>query len=178
MKRLKWICVLVFFLFGHLCIAQNDLTDHSQIELHDLTVITDLDTAREQARQKDKPLLILFAGYACLADTDEPWLILIEDNVRKMILEHFILVALYVDDKRELPVEQQYEVDNYGQTITTIGRKNLKVQQDHFNSNAQPLYALVYHTMKLLTEPKLRTTSKEIEEFMVFLAKGLENYRR
>ena len=60
-------------------------------------------------------------------------------EVLKRIKEHFVLVSLYVDEKEELPIAEQY-TNKTGEKIVTVGEKNLDYESQKFNLNAQPLY--------------------------------------
>jgi thiol:disulfide interchange protein DsbD len=62
----------------------------------------------------------------------------------------FVLVSLYVDDKTELPLKEQY-TNTKGDKIKTIGDKNLDFEITAFDLNAQPLYKFMDHEGNILS---------------------------
>jgi thiol:disulfide interchange protein DsbD len=71
-------------------------------------------------------------------------------------MEEYILVSLYVDDKRVLPAaEQQVYTTKAGikVKIVTVGNKWGLFQTENFNASSQPWYVLLSPDEKLLTSP-------------------------
>ena len=69
-----------------------------------------------------------------------------EPDILPTLQNEVILASLYVDDKEELPENEQTKVDlGNGQMkrIKTIGDKWSLFQQVNFNNNSQPHYVLV-----------------------------------
>ena len=81
---------------------------------------------------------------------------------------------MYVDQKEELPIEEQYVSKTTGKKIRTIGNKWSDYQISNFNSNTQPLYVLVDHEMNVLNKPQGYNPS--IKKFQLFLQEGLDNF--
>ena len=133
---------------------------------HELKGYFDYKDGRECALELNKPLFLDFTGHACFncrRMEENEW---IDSNVRKILDEDYIVIALYVDDKTLLPENKQYK---------TIGKKNFDFQMTKFNSNAQPFYVLLdpYNEI-LLTNPKAYDTN--IQNFIDFLNLGKEKY--
>jgi thiol:disulfide interchange protein DsbD len=60
-----------------------------------------------------------------------------------------------VDDKTELPANEQYISEFSKRKITTIGGLNSDIQATHFNTNSQPFYVLLNPaTQKPLVSPQ------------------------
>jgi thiol:disulfide interchange protein DsbD len=100
-----------------------------------------------------------------------------DPGVLKRLEEDFVVVALYVDDKTELP-ENEWVTSKYdGKVKKTIGRVNADIQICYFGSNAQPNYCLIDNNEELLAEP--RGANYNVKEFIEFLdeAKKLFNQR-
>ncbi|MFY8184569.1 MAG: hypothetical protein ACOVLD_00755, partial [Bacteroidia bacterium] len=60
----------------------------------------------------------------------------------KVMKEHFIVVSLYVDDKKELPIEQQFTYTNKDggtKKIVTVGDKWATFETENFRNNVIPL---------------------------------------
>jgi thiol:disulfide interchange protein DsbD len=69
-------------------------------------------------------------------------------------MDKYILVSLYVDDKKILPLSQQFKFvtkDSTEKNIITIGDKWSTFQTENFNINAQPLYVAISSDEKLLS---------------------------
>jgi thiol:disulfide interchange protein DsbD len=72
------------------------------------------------------------------------------------LMEKYILVSLYVDDKQVLPAEQQmvYTTKTGASVnIKTIGNKWSLFQTENFNATSQPWYVAISPDEKLLTSP-------------------------
>jgi hypothetical protein len=82
----------------------------------------------------------------------------------------FIMLALYVDDKTDLPESEWYVSDYDKKTKKTIGKQNADLQIRKFNNNAQPFYLILNHNEELLIEPKSYDLS--ISNFISFLDSG------
>ena len=99
----------------------------------------DLEEGTAAAKMLHKPLMLDFTGHSCAncrKMEEEVWS---NPEVLKRIKDHFVLVSLYVDEKEELPVAEQY-TNKTGEKIVTVGEKNLDYESQKFNLNAQPLY--------------------------------------
>lgn len=109
-----------------------------------LTAYYDIEEAKVASKILKKPIMIDFTGWSCAncrKMENEVWS---KQEILDRLRNDFVLVSLYVDDKTELPVEEQY-INDKGEKISTIGDKNLEYQIRTFNFNAQPLYKFVDH---------------------------------
>jgi len=107
-----------------------------------LTGYFDLQEGLSVAKQINKPVMIDFTGWSCAncrKMENEVWS---NPAVLKRLRDDFVIVSLYVDDKTALPLGEQY-TNAAGESITTIGAKNLDFEIQAFNLNAQPLYKFV-----------------------------------
>ncbi len=117
--------------------------------------IDDFFAAQKLAKEKNKPLLIDFTGWACVNCRK------MEENVwvKKVVKEQmdkFILVSLYVDDKKALPVDEQFlfkDKDGNQKKIITIGDKWGNFQAENFGAVSQPWYVLLSPDGRLLNPP-------------------------
>jgi thiol:disulfide interchange protein DsbD len=88
--------------------------------------------------------------------------------------DSFIVVSLYVDDKKTLPVASQFKYsskDGMNKEIITYGDLWATFETDNFASNAQPLYAILNKEEKLLNYPVGYTPDKK--EYVKWLKCGL-----
>ncbi len=119
------------------------------------TPLKDYDEALKLSKELNKPILIDFTGWACVNCRK------MEENVWtkaqvQQLMEKYILVSLYVDDKQVLPASQQqvYVTKNGTQVnIQTVGNKWGLFQTENFNATSQPWYVLMSPNEKLLTHP-------------------------
>ena len=87
-----------------------------------------------------------------------------------------VLISLYVDDKKELPENEQYVSETTGKKIKTIGNKWSDLQIKTYKANAQPFYVIVDHNSANLTEPSAYNPS--IEEYYGWLQSGIGKFKR
>jgi thiol:disulfide interchange protein DsbD len=138
--------------------------------------LKDYDEALKLAKQLNKPIMIDFTGWACV-------------NCRKMeenvwtkaevssLMEKYILVSLYVDDKRVLPADQQQEYTTKSGSkvnIVTVGDKWGLFQTENFNASSQPWYVLISPDEKLLNSPVGYTPNAA--EYAAWLQCGLDAF--
>jgi thiol:disulfide interchange protein DsbD len=71
-------------------------------------------------------------------------------------MQKYILVSLYVDDKKRLPLSQQFiytASDGTQRKIITEGDKWSTFQTENFTASSQPWYVALSPEEKLLTPP-------------------------
>lgn len=144
---------------------------------HGLKGYFDYNQAMQCAKDLNKPLFIDFTGHGCVNCRKMEEQVWADPGVLKRLEEDFVVVALYVDDKTELP-ENEWVTSKYdGKVKKTIGRVNADIQICYFGSNAQPNYCLIDNNEELLAEP--RGANYNVKEFIEFLdeAKKLFNQR-
>jgi len=133
---------------------------------HKLKGYFDYEEGKECALSLDKPLFLDFTGHACFNCRRMEENVWIDDEVKEILEEEYIIIALYVDDKTSLLEDENFK---------TIGKKNFNFQVNKFNSNAQPFYVILDpRDESLLVEPKAYDTN--VDNFIDFLDIGLENY--
>jgi len=99
-----------------------------------------------------------------------------DPQVLQRLREKYIVTALYVDDKTDLP-ENEWVTSKYdGKVKKTIGKKYADFQIFRFNVNSQPYYVLLDTSGNLLTTP--RAYDKNVEAFIKFLDTGLANFAK
>jgi thiol:disulfide interchange protein DsbD len=98
--------------------------------------------------------------------------------VVKEQMDKFILVSLYVDDKKELPADKQFlykTKDSTDKKIVTVGDKWATFESENFEAVSQPLYALVSADGKLLVPPVGYTPNKN--EYAKWLECGYRAFK-
>ena len=134
--------------------------------------------AMEVAKKENKPLLIDFTGYGCENCRKMEEFVWSEPDILPILQNDVILASLYVDDKEELPENEQTRIDmGNGQMkkIKTIGDRWSMFQQVNFNNNSQPHYVLVTPDGKVINSPVSGYMPKE--DFKKFLECGVNYYK-
>jgi len=138
-------------------------------------VVNDYFKALELAKKENKPILIDFTGWACVNCRKMEEQVWPDERVKSIIKENYILVSLYVDDRKKLEDDKQFLYtlsDGSKKSIREVGDFYSSMQVENFNNASQPLYALISPDEKLLTLPVGYTSS--ITEYANWLRKGLE----
>jgi thiol:disulfide interchange protein DsbD len=143
---------------------------------HGLKGYFDYDQALACAKQQNKPLFIDFTGHGCVNCRQMEANVWSDPRVLKRLRENFIVVALYVDDKVELPEKEWIVSKVDGKKKTSIGKKFADFQISRFGINAQPYYVLLDTKGELLIKP--RAYNLDIEAFISFLDKGVEEFNK
>jgi len=119
-------------------------------------VINDYEKAVALAKKANKPLLVDFTGWACVNCRKMEEQVWSEEEISNMISDNFILVSLYVDDRKKLPPADRFTyTDNDGneKDINTIGEKFSVFQAENFKQVTQPLYVILSPDERLLNNP-------------------------
>lgn len=127
------------------------------------------------AREQHKPLFIDFTGHGCVNCREMEAVVWSDQQVLNRLKNDFVVVALYVDDKTELPEGEWYtsRVDN--RVKKTIGKQNADLQIANLNNNAQPFYILLGDDERVLAWPK--AYDRSVPAFVDFLESGKKKYK-
>ncbi len=135
----------------------------------------DLEEARAYAREVDKPLLIDFTGHGCVNCRAMEQNVWSDGEVNKILREDYVVVALYMDDKHELPAEDWVTTPS-GRVFKTIGRVNSYLAMERYGVNAQPYYILEGLNGEELAPS--RGYDLDVDAYIAFLREGVRNFRR
>ena len=135
----------------------------------------DYEQALACAKKQGKPLFIDFTGHGCVNCREMEAAVWSDPKVLKRLKEDYVVVALYVDEKTELP-ENEWYVSAYDDRVKkTIGGQNLDFMIQKLNANAQPYYTLIDPNSSLLSVPKGYDLS--VDNFVEFLDNGLTEFK-
>ncbi|MBP9585107.1 MAG: thioredoxin family protein, partial [Bacteroidales bacterium] len=135
----------------------------------------DIAEAIECAKEQNKPLLLSFKSHTCSACKVMEAKVWSNPEVQAILRDQVVLVSLYVDDRTELPMEEQVTSAIDGKVKNTLGRKLRDYQLTRFGKASQPLYVIVGHNEEVLSAPVGEST---VEEYLAFLKAGLDNYSK
>ena len=127
------------------------------------------------ARLQQKPILLDFTGWACVNCRKVEENVWSHPAIFKLLNEEVVLISLYVDDRTELPEDQQFNFqypDGRVREINTIGEQWATFQSLNFNAASQPYYVLMQADGTLLNAPIQYTDAKT---YLNWLTSGLEN---
>jgi len=141
---------------------------------HGLNGYFDYEQALQCARAQNKPLFIDFTGHGCTNCREMEAVVWSDPEVLRRLKEDYVIVALYVDDKTELPESEWYTSTYDNKVKKTIGKQNADLQITNLNNNAQPFYVLVGHDEQVLVEPV--AYDKSVSNFIQFLDKGKKRF--
>ena len=109
-----------------------------QNEVH--AKFSDYDAGMRYAAEKGLPVIVDFSGYGCVNCRKMEATVWTNEKVKDLLNKEFVLITLYVDDKKALA--KPYEVEENGRTrpIRNVGDKWSYLQRVKFGANAQPYY--------------------------------------
>jgi thiol:disulfide interchange protein DsbD len=143
---------------------------------HGLQGYFDFNQALACAKRQNKPIFIDFTGHGCVNCREMEANVWSDPKVLKRLRENFIVTALYVDDKTELP-ENEWITSKYDKKVKkTIGKIFADLQITRFNVNSQPYYVMLDTAGNLLTTP--RAYNLDIDAFVNFLDIASENFKK
>jgi len=143
---------------------------------HGLNGYFDYEQALRVAKKENKPLFIDFTGHGCVNCREMEAKVWSEPEVLKRLQNNFVLVALYVDERTDLPESEWYTSEYDGKVKKTIGKQNADFQITKFNNNAQPYYVILDHNEEMLVRPKAYDT--EPQNFIDFLDKAKAEFEK
>lgn len=141
---------------------------------HGLTGYFDYRQALACARQLNKPVFIDFTGHGCTNCREMEAVVWSDPQVLQRLKEDYVVVALYVDDKTELPQEQWYTSSYDGKVKKTIGKQNADLQIRNLENNAQPFYVLLGTDERVLAWPY--GYDRTVSNFVNFLDQGKKKF--
>ncbi|HMC00779.1 MAG TPA: thioredoxin family protein, partial [Flavobacteriaceae bacterium] len=145
----------------------------------DLNCYKDLDEGLAAAKAENKPIMLDFTGWACVNCRKMEEHVWSKANVFNLLNDEYIIISLYVDDRRELPEDEQFKYQKLNGTIkniNTIGDKWATLQTLNFQNNSQPFYVLLDRDMNMLNHTIAYTPNST--EYYDWLKAGLENFKK
>ncbi len=138
----------------------------------------DFDSGLAYAKEANKPILLDFTGWACVNCRKMEENVWSEPDVYSILKNDYVLISLYVDDRKELPESEQfnfqYESGRIKQ-ITNIAQKWGTFQDVNFNAVSQPFYVLLSPDLKVLNTSIQNT---DANTYRIWLLEGLNNFKK
>jgi len=137
----------------------------------------DFDEGLAYAKANNKPILLDFTGWACVNCRKMEETVWVENDIFTMINEEYVLISLYVDDRKELPEELQFDfIKSNGKLkkIETVGNKWATFQAINFKTASQPYYVLMSPDLEILHRAEQYT---DRDTYYTWLKEGLEKFK-
>lgn len=157
--------------------SQENIKYGDRLEIpHGIKGYFDYDQALRTAKEQNKPLFIDFTGHGCVNCRNVENAVWIDKKVRDKFAENFIVAALYVDDKNIKLAPEDQILDQDGDTITTLGSKNMFIQNTKYKENSQPCYFIVDIDGSVLVGPIHYELN--VEKYLEFLDSGIKAFQK
>ena len=152
------------------------LPDGAEFGPHDIPIFLDYDAGMAYAIKVGKPVMLDFTGKACVNCRKMEERVWSDPKVLNILKNEVVLISLYVDFQKELPLDQQYISKTTGNKIRTIGNKWSDFQITKYKANAQPYYVLLNHDGENLNHYMAYTA--DVTTYLNWLNEGLTNFSR
>lgn len=150
--------------------------DGAELGPHGIMVFHDYEDGLAYAKSINKPIMLDFTGYACVNCRKMENNVWSEPTILPILKNDVVLISLYVDDKRELPKEQQF-VTASGDKIITVGDKWTDFMISKYKTNTQPLYVIIDLEGKNLNNSKPTISYVNADEYLHWLKEGISNFK-
>ncbi|MGM0529898.1 MAG: protein-disulfide reductase DsbD domain-containing protein [Bacteroidota bacterium] len=126
------------------------------------------------AEELNKPALVYFTGHSCSNCKKMQAEVWSDPAVQKRLNEDYVLIALYIDDRKKLPESEWMESQYDGKVKKTLGKKNMAIEIDRFGVNSQPYYRVMTPAGEPVGESFGYTTKPQ--EFIDWLDQGMKKF--
>ena len=127
------------------------------------------------AKEQNKPVLIDFKGHACANCKIMEARVWSDPEVLRRLRDNFVIIALYVDDRTQLPENEWIVSSIDGKQKKTIGKICEDLEISKFKTNALPLYVIADHEGNPLNKPM--PTNLNIKEYTKWLDEGMSMFK-
>lgn len=156
--------------------SAKGLPDGAELGPHGIMVFHDYEDGLAYAKSINKPIMLDFTGYACVNCRKMENNVWSEPTILPILKNDVVLISLYVDDKRELPKEEQF-VTKSGDKIITVGDKWTDFMISKYKTNTQPLYVITDLEGKNLNSSKPTISYVSADEYLHWLKEGIGNFK-
>jgi thiol:disulfide interchange protein DsbD len=137
---------------------------------------SDYEEGMAYAKQHNKPVFVDFTGYGCVNCREMEAAVLSDEKVHSIINNDFVVIELYVDEKKELDEPIQVTINGKDRKLRSVGDKWSYLQESKFGANTQPFYVLLDNEGNLLSGSY--SYDKDVDKFIEFLENGKKEYKK
>jgi thiol:disulfide interchange protein len=152
------------------------LPEGAELGPHGIMVFHDYEDGLAYAKEINKPIMLDFTGYACVNCRKMENNVWSEPAILPILKNDVVLISLYVDDKRELPKEEQFTTAS-GDKIITVGDKWTDFMISKYKTNTQPLYVITDLEGKNMNTSKPTISYVSADEYLHWLKEGISNFK-
>lgn len=157
-------------------VSEKELPKGAELGPHGIMVFHDYEDGLAYAKSINKPIMLDFTGYACVNCRKMENNVWSDEKILPILKNDVVIISLYVDDKRPLPVDKQF-VTASGDKIETIGDKWTDFMISKYKTNTQPLYILTDLEGENLHDSKPTISYVGVEEYLNWLKTGISNFK-
>ena len=142
-----------------------------------LDCFKDFEEGVAYAKEVNKPILLDFTGWACVNCRKMEENVWSDASVYPILKDEYVLISLYVDDRKELPEDQKFDFkfdSGRIKSIENVGQKWGTFQTVNFNAASQPYYVLMTPDMEILNDA---VQYVDVETYQKWLKSGLEKHQ-
>ena len=101
-----------------------------------------------------------------------------DPRILNILKNEVVLISLYVDDKRMLPLSEQIKSAETGELLETIGDKWTDFMIAKYKTNTQPLYVLTdLAGANLNANTPTCSYDPDVEKYESWLKEGISNFK-
>ncbi|MEC7262980.1 MAG: cytochrome c biogenesis protein CcdA [Bacteroidota bacterium] len=142
-----------------------------------LDCFKDFEEGVAYAKENNKPILLDFTGWACVNCRKMEENVWSDASVYPILKDEYVLISLYVDDRKELPEDEKFDFKYDSgriKSIENIGQKWGTFQTVNFNAASQPYYVLMTPDLEILNDA---VQYVDVETYQKWLKSGLEKHQ-
>jgi len=134
------------------------------------------DEGMEYAKKHKMPVLVDFTGFGCVNCRNMELAVWSDPKVKETLEKDYVLISLFVDDKKALPSSEVRISTFTGNKLRNIGNVWSDLQIGKFGTSAQPYYYALDYNGKPLTGPT--AYELDVNKYKEFLTKGLKEFKK
>jgi thiol:disulfide interchange protein len=154
------------------------LPEGAKLGPHQIVVFENYEKGLAYAKTVNKPIMLDFTGFACVNCRKMENNVWSDERVLSILKNDVVLISLYVDDKRDLPKNEQFISKTTGSEIETIGDKWADFMISKYKTNTQPLYVLTDLSGNSLNETTPTISYTSVEEYEIWLKTGISKFNK
>ena len=162
--------------------SQVDFVEGTHLGPQNIMVFHEYDKAIAHAKKVGKPLFLDFTGHTCVNCRRMEQSVWGEPGILEILRDKVVIVSLYVDERVELPEEDQKMVtypNGREDKLETVGQKWSFKQISEYQIASQPYYIMQNTEGEDLPNGSADYENhSEPEEFRVWLENGLNEFKK
>lgn len=151
------------------------IVDHQGLK-GEVEIIKDFEEALIKAEKENKPIFVDVTGHGCVNCREMEARVWSDPEV-KSLMNEYVVVALYVDDREKLPENKWITNVETGEVYKRVGQANDYIAKTLYSTSTQPTYVLLQPNGEILMN-EWRNYDLDIPEFASFLERGLKEHKK